>query len=123
MSDLDFFYPNDFTYVSLTQSGDFKIIKNHTIRNLLVKLYSSYESIDREQSNLINNLDNNFFPAFYESYNMANKRILDRTYFQGASLANYAVFTMDKLNTISIYFDRSRNLAEQAVEAINKELE
>ena len=123
MSEFDLFYPNDFTYVTLKQSGDFKIIKSQTIRNLLVKLYSSYQSIDREQTNLVNSLDNNFFPKFYENYQVVTGEITGKSYFKSPHFINYVGFAKAKINTISIYFDRSKNLAEQAVIALEEALQ
>ena len=123
LADLDLFYPNDFTYISLKQSGDFKILKSQEIRKVLVKLYSSYESIDKEQTNLVNSLDNNFFPSFYQNYEVLRSRIINRNYFKSPELLNYVGLTRKKLNTISIYFDRSKNLAEQVTSLIQKELD
>jgi hypothetical protein len=117
------FYPNDFTYISLKQSGDFKIIKNHEIRKLLVRLYSSYESLDQEQTNLVNAIEDHFFPEYLKNYELATKKVINSAYFRSPILSNFMTFTCSQTNTILVYFERSKTIAEQTIGLIEEELE
>lgn len=115
MTELDLFYPDDFTYGSLRQSGDFKLLKNHDLQKNLVQLYSSYESIEKEQNDLKSALDNNFFPVYFKNFNTANQKIVNRDYFRSSELASFMVFTLERMNTISVYYERSKTIAEQTL--------
>lgn len=122
IGNLNLFYPNNFTYISLKQSGDFKIIKNHDVRKLLVRLYSSYESLEREQSNLVNALDDHFFPEYFRNYELLTGKIINQAYFESAHLSNFMAFTANQTNSILVYFERSQTIAEKTIDLINAEL-
>lgn len=122
IGNLNFFYPNNFTYISLKQSGDFKIVKNHDVRKLLVRLYSSYETLEREQSNLINALDDHFFPKYFDSYELITNKVVDLSYFGSPNFSNFMAFTASQTNTILVYFERSKTIAEQTIKLIDEEL-
>ncbi len=122
MTDIDLFYANDFTYGSLRQSGDLKLIKNHDVRKNLVQLYSSYESIEKEQNDLIEALENNLSPIYFKNFDAANKRIINKSYFKSPELSNFMMFTLDKMNIISVYFERSNTIAQQTLDSIITQL-
>lgn len=115
MITLDLFYPDDFTYGSLRQSGDFKLIKSQDIKKNLIQLYSSYESIEKEQNDLKSALDNNFFPTYFKNFNTASEKIINRDYFKSSELASFMVFTLERMNTISVYYERSKIIADQTL--------
>lgn len=115
MITLDLFYPDDFTYGSLRQSGDFRLIKSQDIKKHLVQLYSSYESIEKEQNDLKSILDNNFFPIYFKNFNTASGKIVNRSYFKSSELASFMVFTLERMNTISVYYERSQTIAGQTL--------
>ena len=123
IGNLHIFDPNDFTYSTLQQSGDFKIIKSHDVRKQLIKLYSSYETIDVEQTNLVQALDDNYYPTYFENYEMMTDRIANPQFFRSTFMSNFLAFTINQTNTIMVYFERSRNIAGQTCELIRKELE
>lgn len=122
MVDIDLFYPSDFTYGSLRQSGDLKLIKNHDLRKSLVQLYSSYESIEKVQSDLIEFLENNLAPVYFKNFDLANKKIVNQAYFKSPELSNFMIFTLDKMSTISVYFERSNTIALEAKKLIEESL-
>lgn len=123
IGNLNLFYPNNFTYITLKQSGDFKIIKNHDIRKRLVQLYSSYESIDFEQVNLTKALDDHFYSEYFNNYDMINDRIVNRQFMTSSYISNFIAFSLSQTNSILVFFERSKTIAEQTIELIEKELE
>lgn len=116
MISLDLFYPDDFTYRSLQESGDFKLVKSQALKKHLVQLYSSYESIEKEQNDLKSALDNNFFPTYFKNFNTASGEIVNKNYFKSSELASFMVFTLERMNTISVYYERSQIIAGQTLE-------
>ena len=122
IGNLNMFQPNNFTYVSLKQSGDFKIIKAHDIRKTLVKLYSSYETVDLEQKNLMQALDDHYYPEYFKNYEMISGKVVNKQFFEGPYLSNFLAFSYNQTNNILVYFERSKTLAQQTVALIEEEL-
>ena len=122
IGNLNLFYPNNFTYITLKQSGDFKIIKNHDIRKRLVQLYSSYESIEFEQVNLTKALDDHFYAKYFLSYDMINDKIVNREFMTSSYISNFIAFSLNQTNTISVFFERSKTIAEQTIKLIEEDL-
>lgn len=120
IGNLNLFQPHNFTYVSLKQSGDFKIIKDHDIRKHLVKLYSSYETVDLEQNNLMRALDDHYYPEYYKHYAMITGKVTNEEFFKGPYVSNFLAFSLNQANNILVYFERSKSLAEQTIALIDK---
>ncbi|GAB5527172.1 MAG: hypothetical protein Roseis2KO_50440 [Roseivirga sp.] len=123
MGNLNLFSPNNFTYITLKQSGDFKIIKNHDIRKRLVQLYSSYESIEFEQVNLTQALDDHFYSEYFDNYDMINDRIVNREFMTSSYISNFIAFSLSQTNSVLVFFERSKTIAEQTIALIEEELE
>lgn len=122
IGNLNLFYPNNFTYITLKQSGDFKIIKNHDIRKRLVQLYSSYESIEFEQVNLTKALDDHFYAEYFLNYDMINDKVVNRKFMTSSYISNFIAFSLNQTNTISVFFERSKTIAEQTIKLIEEDL-
>lgn len=123
MGNLNLFSPNNFTYITLKQSGDFKIIKNHDIRKRLVQLYSSYESIEFEQVNLTQALDDHFYSEYFNNYDMINDRIVNRQFMTSSYISNFIAFSLSQTNSVLVFFERSKTIAEQTIQLIEQELD
>ena len=120
IGNLNLFQPNNFTYLSLKQSGDFKIIKDHDIRKKLVRLYSSYETVDLEQQNLMKALDDHYYPEYFKNYEMISGKVINKAFFEGPYVSNFLAFSYQQTNNILVFFERSKSLAEQTIELIEK---
>ena len=120
---LNLFQPNNFTYLSLKQSGDFKIIKDHIIRKKLIRLYSSYETVDLEQKNLMKALDDHYYPVYFKNYERVTGKVINKEFFEGPYISNYLTLSHSQTNNILVYFERSKTLAKQTIELIETRLE
>jgi len=119
IGNLNLFQPNNFTYLTLKQSGDFKIIKDHDIRKKLVRLYSSYETIELEQQNLMNALDDHYYPVYFENYELVSGKVINKEFFKGPYMSNFLAFSYNQTNSVLVYFERSKTLAEQTIALID----
>lgn len=90
------FTPNDYTYLTLQQSGDFKIILDNELKKHLVEVYQTYKFIEAEQKNLLDALDQNYFPTLMSKYDMISGTVEDPDYFKSASFKNTLVFTTEE---------------------------
>ncbi len=120
---LNLFQPQNFTYLSLKQSGDFKIIKDHNIRKKLIRLYSSYETVDLEQKSLMKALDDHYYPVYFENYEQVTGKVINKDFFEGPFVSNFLKLSHSQTNNILVYFERSKTLAKQTIELIETRLE
>ena len=114
----NFFYPSNHTYLTLQQSGDLAIIKNQELKKKLVALYQSYQLIQTEQVNLIQALDDNFFPEMYQSVDMITGEITNRAYFKSTQCTNFIKFTQQQTSQIDNLGKASEKLAQETVDLI-----
>lgn len=71
-----FFSPQDFTFLSMRESGDFGLLTDDDIKTQLLKLNSRYKFIDRLQSNYLQGLDDEFIPMWVRHADMVNNELL-----------------------------------------------
>lgn len=98
------FQPNNYTYISLQQSGDFKIIKDPGLKKSLIELYKLYELISLEQANVMDALDRNYFPVLMAKYDMITGKVFDESYFESPDFKNTLAFNLNEINTMLKFF-------------------
>ncbi len=118
----NFFYPTNNSYLTLQQSGDLKIIKDQELKKKLISLYQSYMLIKNEQDNLIQALDDNFFPTLYESYDMILDQVTDPAYFRSTKCTNFIGFAVNQTNQLNNLYHSSSRLAKETADLIELEM-
>lgn len=101
------FTPNDYTYLSLQQSGDFKIIKDRNLKKAMIELYQQYGLVKVEQDNVIDALDRNYFPVLTEKYDMITGEVIEPAYFESAAFKNTIMFSINEISTLIKFYERS----------------
>lgn len=71
-----FFSPQDFTFLSMRESGDFKLLNDDEIKTQLLKLNSRYRFIELLQANYMQGLDDEFIPMWVRHADMVNNRLV-----------------------------------------------
>ncbi|MBO3697825.1 hypothetical protein [Roseivirga sp. E12] len=115
----NFFEPNESTYLSLQQSGDFKVFKNKDFKKALIELYRSYDLIEREHINLAGALDDNFYPQFMSSYDFINNEIIHVDYFKTPLFRNFVGFTMNETSLLNRYYENAKTRIDRILEMTN----
>jgi hypothetical protein len=118
----NFFYPTSNSYITLQKSGDLKIIKDQELKKKLIDLYQAYDQIKNEQGNLIQPLDDNFFPMLHESFNLITGEITNKSFFRSVKCTNFIAFTMQTTEQINGWYEFSTKLAIQTSEMILKDI-
>jgi hypothetical protein len=75
------FYPEDYTYMTLQQSGDIGLIKSDSIRQTLSHLYDNYELIDLLKVAAYD-LQLNDISKYHYNYDKRREKVVDPTLFQ-----------------------------------------
>lgn len=109
----NYFEPNENTYLSLQQSGDFKVFKDKDFKKALIELYRSYELIEQEHINLSSALDDNFYPQFMSSYDMLNNEVIEENYFKTPLFRNFIGFTLNETNLLNRYYQNALKRIDQ----------
>jgi hypothetical protein len=94
----NFFNPDNFTLLSLLQSGDLKLIQSEDIKKEILRLQKVYEMIDTMQKNFLQALDDNYFPILLNKMDMVEFRAIDPDFFYGIEIKNYCAFTLNETN-------------------------
>ena len=118
----NFFYPKNNSYITLQQSGDLKIIQDQTLKNNFIALYQSYELVKNEQANLIQALDDHFFPFVYESFDLITGNISNPAFFTSVKCTNFLAFTVQQTGQINQLYAYSKRLAGKTADLIQSKL-
>ena len=72
-----FFSAQDFTFLSMLESGDFKLLSDDEIKTQLLKLNNRYSFIQLLQDNYMQGLDDEFIPLWVRHADMINNTLVD----------------------------------------------
>jgi hypothetical protein len=91
----NFFVPENLTITSLLQSGDFKMIRSTELKKELLRLQKIYEQIDWSQKQLLQALDDNYFPLILNKVDMVAQTPIDPDFFYSIEVKNYCAFSIN----------------------------
>lgn len=75
------FYPEDYTYKTLQQSGDIGLIKSDSIRQTLSHLYDNYEVINLLK-NAVYDFQQEDVNKYFNNYDRRREKVIDPALFQ-----------------------------------------
>jgi len=117
-----FFTPDNFTLISLLQSGDFKLIESKKIKRELLRLLQRYESIDNMQKNLLQALDDNFFPLLHTKVDISEFKVVDPDFLYGLEVKNFMAFTLNETSQHISNYTHAQNQINKVMELLEIEL-
>ncbi len=106
----DFFFPENFTLISMLQSGDLKLIRSKEIKKELVRLQRKYEYIEWVQNNFLKALDENFFPLILKKVDLRSGTIDEPAYLYSIENRNFVGFAM---NDTQAHIEEYKRAAKQ----------
>jgi hypothetical protein len=93
-----FFSPQDFTFLSMRESGDFGLLKDDDIKTLLLKLNSRYQFIELLQNNYLQGLDDEFIPMWVRHVDMLNGVFVHPEVISQLIFKNMVAFAWNETN-------------------------
>jgi len=108
-----FFNPSDFTYQSMQESGDFRLLRDDTIKKDLLKLARYYRLIDELQANFIQAMDSEYIPLMMSKFDLATNRISDPSLTDDQIFRNFFVYTIQDTSGRLATYKKARELANQ----------
>jgi hypothetical protein len=118
-----FFNPSDFTYQSMQESGDFRLLRDDTIKKDLLKLARNYRLIEELQANFIQAMDDGYIPVMMASYDLATNSISDPSLIENQAFMNFFIFTIQDTDGRLSAYKSTKELATKLLLQIELELE
>jgi hypothetical protein len=106
-----YFEPEDYTFMSMRESGDFKLIKSESIKLSLLRLHRRYEYLDLLQKNYQQGLDDEFIPMWVRKVDFMAEEASAGDLLENIVFRNMLIFALNE----------TRNRI-QAIEQVNKVL-
>jgi len=120
-SSYHFFQPANFTYISMQESGHFRLLADPDIKRDLLKLMQRYQLIDELQRNFIQALDDSYIPLMMGSFDILNGRLIDTSLPESTLFRNFFAFTLQDTSQRLAILESARSQASALLESINAE--
>ncbi|MFZ9039922.1 MAG: DUF6090 family protein [Gammaproteobacteria bacterium] len=117
-----FFVPSDFTYRSMQESGDFRLLRNAEIKKSILRLDRRHKDIAMLQKNYLQAMDDGYIPLMMNSFDIATMTVTDPTLFQDQLFRNFFVYTRQDTDTMVALYRLARSQSEELIELIGQEL-
>ena len=89
-----FFEPSDFTYRSMIESGDFRLLSDAEIKAGILRLVRQYRLIATLQANFIQALDDSYIPLMMNRFDLVQTRLVDPTIVNDLLFRNFFAFAL-----------------------------
>lgn len=121
-SGYDFFQPSDFTYRSMQESGDFRLLSDPAIKEDILRVVRQYRFIETLQENFIQALDDEYIPLMMRSFDIATMRITDPTLVDNQVFRNFFLFALQDTGGRVAAYEAARDRARILLEKIETRL-
>ena len=111
-SSYDFFQPSDFTYRSMQDSGDFRLLSDSELKKNLLRLIRLYRMIDQRQQNFIQALDDSYIPLVMGSFDIATMKLADPTLAANQTFRNFFPFALQDIQDRVAAYEAARKQVE-----------
>jgi len=121
-SSYDFFQPSDFTYRSMQESGDFRLLSDDATKKALLKLARRYREIETLQQNFMQGLDDAYVPLMMQSFDIAQMRLADPSLLDNLTFRNFFVFAIQETEQRAKLCADARDQAQALLELIEAQI-
>jgi hypothetical protein len=116
-SSYQFFQPADFTYRSMQESGDFRLLSDEGVKKGLLRQIRTYRLIEELQRNFLQAMDAEYIPLMMKKFDLAEGRVTDPSLVENQVFLNFFAFTLDDTNGRNT---QNHKAAEQARQLLDK---
>ena len=118
-----FFTPSDFTFRSMQESGDFRLLRNAEIKKSILRLDRRHKDIASMQKNFLQALDDGYIPLMLNRFDLATMRVTDPTLLHDQMFRNFFVYTKQDTDAMVELYRLARSESEDLLKLIEDELE
>ena len=117
-----FFVPSDFTYRSMQESGDFRLLQDAEIKKSILKLDRRHKDIAMLQKNYLQAMDDGYIPLMMNRFDIATMTVTDPTLLENQLFRNFFVYTRHDTDTMVSMYRLTRSQSEELVALIEAQL-
>ena len=117
-----FFVPSDFTYRSMQESGDFRLLQDAEIKKSILKLDRRHKDIAMLQKNYLQAMDDGYIPLMMNRFDIATMTVTDPTLLENQLFRNFFVYTRQDTDTMVSMYRLTRSQSEELVALIEAQL-
>jgi hypothetical protein len=117
-----FFVPSDFTYRSMQESGDFRLLHDAEIKKSILRLDRVHKDIAFTQQNFLQALDEGYIPLMMNSFDIASMTVTDPGLLENQLFRNFFAYTRQDTDTMVALYRLARSRSEELVQLIETEL-
>jgi len=121
-SSYHFFQPSDFTYRSMQESGDFRLLSDSETKKNLLRLARWYRDIDTLQNNFLQAMDDEYIPLMMASFDLIEARVTDPTLLENQVFKNFFAYTYQDIETRVKVYSMARDDAQALLESIEGQI-
>ncbi len=118
ITNYDYFTPDDFTLTSISESGDFRLLRDDDVKRKILALKRSYDQIEVLQGNFQQALDYQIIPLIINNVNMTTNQVVTPNFQSDHRLANLVGYVhIDTTSRIKQY-QASKKIAESLLQLL-----
>jgi len=121
-SSYGFFRPSDFTYRSMQESGDFRLISNARIKKRILQLNRRHKDIAMLQDNFLQALDDGYIPLMMNGFDIVNSRLVDPSLLDNVAFRNFFGYTIQDTQAMVGTYETARQQSTELLVEIDEEL-
>ena len=121
-SEYHFFTSEDFTYMSMRESGDFRLLSSSEVKENLLRLSRLHRNIDTLQDNFIQAMDDEYIPLFMESVDLQEMQLVDRSIGENLTFRNFFSYTLQDTGTRILFYEETARRTRELIALIQKQL-
>jgi ABC-type transporter Mla subunit MlaD len=117
-----FFEPSDFTYRSMQESGDFRLLSDDDTKKRLLRLVRNYRLIDTLQQNFIQAMDDEYIPLMMSSFDILAQRLTDPAILDDQVFKNFFPYTYQDIETRLVVYKSVREQTRELLEVVEAQI-
>lgn len=117
-----FFTPSDFTYKSMQDSGDFRLLRSTEIKKSILRLDRRHKDIASLQKNFLQALDDAYIPLMMRGFDIATTSVTDPSLLQDQTFQNFFVYTVQDTDAMVSLYQVARSESEELIKLIDDQI-
>jgi hypothetical protein len=117
-----FFTPSDFTYRSMQESGDFRLLENDAIKKGILRLDRRHNDIANLQKNYLQALDDGYIPLMMDSFDLTSHQLTDPDLLDNQLFKNFFAYVGNDTAAMAHLFRAARTESEDLIGLIDEYL-
>ena len=122
-STYDFFEPSDFTFRSMQESGDFRLLGDPAVKKALLRLDRRHRQIALLQANFLQALDDEYIPLMMANFDIAAMQVANPTLFENQMFRNFFVYTAQDTEAMLDQYRQALTETDELIALISAQID